>query len=151
MPSLYTDTNQWVKRATRTAFRTSMKESHKIDFDLSILMCENWYWDREMTSRDWKIRMTEYRDSYSLIDTYPLTRFHTLWKHKPWLSNYCWVKRATRTVFCTSAKESRKIDFEWCINLNVWKLVLGSGNDIEGLKIANDLISRHVTLFTLNI
>ena len=30
---------------------------------------------------------------YSLIDNKPLTSFHTLCKHKPWLSNYCWVKR----------------------------------------------------------
>jgi len=58
---------------------------------------------------------------------------------------------ATWTAFRTAPKESREIDFEWCINLNVWKLVLRLGNDIEGLKISNDWISRHVTLFALNI
>jgi len=28
-------------------------------------------------------------------------------------------------------RKNRKIDFEWCINLNVWKLVLGPGNDMQ--------------------
>jgi len=28
---------------------------------VSILTCEKWYWDRELTSSDWKYRKTEYR------------------------------------------------------------------------------------------
>jgi len=48
------------------------------------------------------------------------------------------VWNATRTAFRTPPKERREIDFEWCINLNVWKLVLGPGNDIEGLKLSNN-------------
>jgi len=28
---------------------------------VSILMCEKWYWDQDLTSSDWKYRKTEYR------------------------------------------------------------------------------------------
>jgi len=44
--------------------------------DVSILTCENWYWDRDMTSKDWNFRMTEYRGMYLYL--------HWIYNNKKW-------------------------------------------------------------------
>ena len=52
----------WVTHATHTAFHTCAKKVAKLTLShASILTCAKWYWDRQLTSRDWKYRMTEYQ------------------------------------------------------------------------------------------